>query len=1468
MRLRTAVIFTVVTVLCASGAWAATTVRLPDEVAGPTGSDVTVPIRLDTEGTDLTSAVLRFTYDDTEFQLLGVYETGFSYPMTLTWSNIPDAGFDTVEVQLTGGPIASPAGDHDVAWARLRVLSAPPASSSTLVWDQVGTTVNAAAADTFDDGSLTADDATVGFEVSDAANGAPDPSPASTGTVWVSAAPPDGLLSLDITIVFNPEVIEATGVNKGSSLPADWELTHNLTVPGRVLISMFGSTPLETDDVQQAGIVFHVTGDIGDVTPLIVTRSITNDGVTTYRDDGLFTVSPDADNDGVTVADGDCNDADPATYPGAPEIVGDEVDQSCDGQETCYLDVDDDSYRPGDGSATIASADVDCLDDDEALATDPTGDCNDNDPAINPAATEIAGDNVDQDCDTTELCYVDADDDTYRPGDGSATVASADIDCAGAGEAVAGDPINDCDDGDATVNPGATEIAGDEFDQNCDGAETCYADADDDGYRPDGTTTVASADVDCADSGEAVTGDPTGDCNDANAAVNPNVAEICGNSIDDNCDTLVDDVVGTRYVTTAGLDGINTCTDVGAPCLTIQHAIDVACPTETVEVAAGTFTENLRVPKALTVDGAGEGSTIVLPANSLPNPCAGSSLCGSATAATNLLLIEASDVTVSDMTFDGDNPALTSGIVRDGADLDARNGIVDNLYLTGPFDNTTVHNVTIRNVFLRGIYPATGGSGFNIHHNTVENVQGEAASIGIFNYGGSGTIADNTVDRANDGISANHSSGTQFLRNVVTNSGSGVHTDNAGDGGGTADVLQDNEVSSCATYGYGVWVFTPRIAPTVTGNTVTGCYVSLGLYAGNYTDTPVNTVFDTNVVDGQGSCTVGFQILTTTWYSGPSDVRATITDNTLTGCSYGIHVGEDSEAVTPAPDYTKDVTLDGTGNDIHGNDVGVLIDTDVDAGSTVNLSGNKIYDNTTSGFDNTGAVVPPYVLAECTWWGSIDGPVAPNNAITGLVDSSPWAANSGLTDVDYYTDLDEDGYGDSADTSIAQCGPPFPGRVADNTDCNDGSDIVHPFAYEFCDGVDNNCDFALNDAQANADCDDGNDCNVEACSGVGACFFDSFTCDLAGNLYYFRDSSDPAGVADGSLKGIPGVDVDMTGDATANVTSANPYGDYTLTAGGDETVTPLAHLGGFVKPDDPVTPELETYQHGISSLDATRIAQYAVSLEPFTSNQEIAGDVSDNGAVTSYDASLVAQFQVGLITQFPVAANRASDWTYVPASRTVAVVDVDLPGQDFLGILYGDVTATWGESDLRGFAGSGGDFGSEAADGDLMLQQLAAQAPVGTATDSSGGPATRLALGDGLDRPSTGPRGAYLYLASSPVRLENGDYMVVLALQNADGIVALDMGFEFDPTVASVRGVTNVGIASNLLLTQNGLEGRHAVSLYGVTPMQGSGTFLEVVFSSDSQFLHIVPFTAFAEANERRIPLVVGPGLVMDRGDE
>ena len=188
----------------------------------------------------------------------------------------------------------------------------------------------------------------------------------------------------------------------------------------------------------------------------------------------------DADGDGYT-SDIDCDDADASINPGAAEICGDAVDQDCSG-----ADLD-------------CSSDPDDIDDDGDGFTENQGDCNDSNPLINPAATEIPYNLIDENCNGMADDIIDVDGDGY----------TSEV---------------DCDDTDTSINPGAAEICDDGIDQDCNGEDlVCPIDPNDVDNDGDGFT------------------ENQGDCNDSNPLINPDATEITDNGIDENCNGMADD---------------------------------------------------------------------------------------------------------------------------------------------------------------------------------------------------------------------------------------------------------------------------------------------------------------------------------------------------------------------------------------------------------------------------------------------------------------------------------------------------------------------------------------------------------------------------------------------------------------------------------------------------------------------------------------------------------------------------------------------------------------------------------------------------------------------------------------------------------------------------------------------------------------------------------------------------------------
>ncbi len=258
--------------------------------------------------------------------------------------------------------------------------------------------------------------------------------------------------------------------------------------------------------------------------------------------DGYGDASASATNDcalpsGFVTNDGDCDDLDSSINPGATETC-DGVDEDCDGvpdNGVSYFDSWPDNDGDGYGDAG-ASATNDCVLPTGYVTND--GDCDDVDASVNPAATEICNGD-DDDCDgmaddglTFRDYYADDDGDGY-----GVTSTSTNACSAPSGYVTAS---GDCDDTDASINPGATESC-DGVDEDCDGVADngvsyfdSWPDNDGDGYGDAG----ASATNDCVLPTGYVTND--GDCDDVDASVNPAATEIC-NGDDDDCDGMADD---------------------------------------------------------------------------------------------------------------------------------------------------------------------------------------------------------------------------------------------------------------------------------------------------------------------------------------------------------------------------------------------------------------------------------------------------------------------------------------------------------------------------------------------------------------------------------------------------------------------------------------------------------------------------------------------------------------------------------------------------------------------------------------------------------------------------------------------------------------------------------------------------------------------------------------------------------------
>jgi hypothetical protein len=369
--------------------------------------------------------------------------------------------------------------------------------------------------------------------------------------------------------------------------------------------------------------------------------------------------------------------------------------------------------------------------------------------------------------------------------------------------------------------------------------------------------------------------------------------------------------------------------------------------------------------------------------------------------------------------------------------------------------------------------------------------------------------------------------------------------------------------------------------------------------------------------------------------------------------------------------------------------------------------------------------------------------------------------------------------------------------------------------------------------------DDGNVCTTNQCDGLGVCgYIPSSLCGINGTVLYYRDGS-----TEPSTKEVPNVDIDMTEDGIADDTT-DTTGSYTFPdlVGPYVEVTTLDKFG---------TSDISDHNGKISGLDVSRIAQHRVLLITLSSMQQIAADVTGNGSISGFDVSQVAQFTVELIDHFDVAEDTGSDWaffrcdTYNSASDNTCGTPLyvhdplsSVATDNFYAVLYGEVTGNWVKA--------GG------------LSPMTEEAQVAEADRRA---AQALKARGRRPAPRRGLEPAVLWLTEAPGRVSEGEQWTVLVnARQPEGILGLDLELGYDPDRVSIVGIESRDAGSDFEVVSNDLGGSVLVTMYGVLPMEQSGSILAITVEAREDQFRQNTLTIRGEANEGQIPLEVHEG--------
>ncbi len=424
---------------------------------------------------------------------------------------------------------------------------------------------------------------------------------------------------------------------------------------------------------------------------------------------------------------------------------------------------------------------------------------------------------------------------------------------------------------------------------------------------------------------------------------------------------------------------INVVPGPGTP---IQTAVNAASPGDTINVAAGTYTEQVVITKNLTLAGAGSGTTII----QAPDP-----LVLDVYDRYNIVLFNGSiTVEFSGFTVQGPRANLNFGIAaRGGATANIHDNVIKDIR-----NSLSLGAQRVKALIVDGASTAT------ITNNTIIGYQKEAINV----WASSATITGNTI--TGDGPIA-----TIVQNGIVIASGSTATITN--------NTVTGNAYDGPTWTAVGILALSAGSGVIIQGNTVNRNSANIASLDSNAIQITDNQVADSSPVDQNavGGITVQAE--------GPALTGVTISGNTVqNNLSGGVSLGPGIDLYningatvsgnTVNGAYYGGVLLGATGNiaftsnHFTGNG---LASADPNAaaiafgggyGGLNPLGGFTVHNNTFNG--NRNAIWnyddPGVVNATNNWWGNTSGP-----GVLTRVTTTPWCTDSSCSTLSTNADL-------------------------------------------------------------------------------------------------------------------------------------------------------------------------------------------------------------------------------------------------------------------------------------------------------------------------------------------------------------------------------------------------------------------------------------------------------------------------------